>query len=100
MTKAPKKITVTLTDGEAQKVRWYLAAKEQEAAAEKRKKELEAEIRDILGDADAGVSAKGDMLIKVVPHPGQFRADMKALENNFPEAFSATAKRTPYTYLK
>lgn len=100
MPKATKKITVTLTDGQAQKVRWYLAAKQAESEAEARKKELETEIRGFLGDANAGVDEKGNILVKVVPHPGQFRADMKALEHNFPEAFVATAKRTPYTYLK
>lgn len=96
----PAPIKKVLTLEEAQKVRWFNAAKTKASEAEKRKKDLEDEIREFLGDATVAVDDKGNTLIKVVPHPGQNRADLGILEHLFPEAFAASIKRSPYTYLK
>lgn len=93
-------IKKTLTLEQAQKLRWFNAAKAKASAAEKRKKELEAEVREFLGDATVGVDDKGNTLVKVMPHPGQKRADLGVLEHLFPEAYAATVKASPYTYLK
>ncbi len=93
-------MAIKLTLAEAQKVRWYKSAKKKATKALKRQKELDAEIRAILGDSTVGTDDKGNVLIEVMPHPGQRRADLTVLEHLFPEAYAATVKATPYTFLK
>lgn len=93
-------MAIKLTLAEAQKVRWYKAAKRKATKFAKRQKELDAQVRAILGDATVGTDDKGNTLIEVKPHPGQKRADLAILEHLFPEAYAATVKATPYTYLK
>lgn len=92
--------THTATLGEAQIIRNWRAAKRDLADAQARKDRWEAEIREFLGDNKKAVDAKGNTLVGIVDHPGQKRANLEILGHLFPDAYDATVKASPYTYLK
>lgn len=73
-------------------------AKQAEAKAKELKAIAEAQLREALGNAVEG-SIDGLTVIKVVSGTNS-HFDRKALLENYPEAFEATYKETPYTYLK
>jgi predicted phage-related endonuclease len=64
---------------------------------EKSKKELEAKIREALGDAEVGVF-DGKVRIEVNPRK-RTGVDTKALAEAFPEAYEATQTLTEYSVL-
>ncbi len=64
---------------------------------EKKKKALEAVIREALGDAEAGV-VDGRVRIEVSPR-ARNGVDTKVLAEAFPEAFEATKTTTAYSVL-
>jgi hypothetical protein len=63
---------------------------EQKAAAE-------ATLREILGDAET-VAVEGEEIFKLA-HRVNTSIDKKKLIEVFPEAYDATLKQTPYTFI-
>lgn len=67
-------------------------------ALEEQKAAVEAELRQLLGDAEVGTIA-GVNRIKVAQSTNS-KIDRKLLQEAYPEAFQATLVVTPYTFLK
>jgi hypothetical protein len=58
----------------------------------------EAILREVLGDAEALI-VLGNVVAKL-QHSKNSRVDVAALEEAYPEAYSATYTSTPYTFIK
>jgi hypothetical protein len=76
----------------------FKAAKETIKALEAQKTEVEAALRELLGDAEVGI-INGVEHVKVA-HSSNSKIDRKALQAGWPEAYEATLVATPYTFLK
>lgn len=73
-------------------------AKKAEAEAKKAKAHAEAILREALGEATEA-TVNGIVALKVIASRST-HIDKDALLTAFPEAYEATLKQTPYTYLK
>ena len=76
----------------------FIATRDMLRSLEKTKKELEATIKEALGDAEVGINADGEVRIEVSKRQRK-GVDTKALAEAFPEAFEACQTETEYTVL-
>ena len=76
----------------------FEAAKAAIKALEEQKATAEAELRQLLGDAEVG-TINGVNRIKVATSSNS-KIDRKVLQEAYPEAYEATLVVTPYTFLK
>jgi hypothetical protein len=67
-------------------------------ALEEKKAATEALLREMLGDAEVAI-VNGTKLFKLV-HGTNTSFDRELMKTAFPEAFEATLKTKPYTYIK
>ncbi len=67
-------------------------------AAEKRRKELDALLDQVLGDADEGI-VRGVVAIKRM-HSRSRKVDNALLDTAFPEASAACVTYVPFTFIK
>lgn len=75
----------------------FVATRSMITALEKKKKALEADIREALGDAEVGL-ADGKVRIEVSPRT-RVTIDSKELAEAFPEAYASTHTVTEYSVL-
>jgi len=76
----------------------FVATRDAIRDLEKTKKELEASIREALGDAEVGVNANGEITVEVSLRERK-GVDTKALAEAFPEAYEACQTLTEYSVL-
>lgn len=76
----------------------FVATRDAIRDLEKVKKELEASIREALGDAEVGINANGEVMVEVSNRQRK-GIDSKALAEAFPEAHAACETLTEYSVL-
>lgn len=76
----------------------FISTRDMLRTLEKQKKELEATIKEALGDAEVGITADGEVRIEVSKRERK-GIDQKQLAEAFPEAFEACQSVTEYTVL-
>lgn len=101
--KNTKVVTTTTTtvelSAEAQKaLEAFITAKETIKALEEQKALAEEILRDAFGDAEA-VTIDGKIVAKMAQRVRK-GTDSKALEQDFPEAYEATLKVSPYSFIQ
>lgn len=75
----------------------FTALKAAQKVLDDQKAAAEATLREILGDAEK-VTVEGEDIFKLA-HRTNSSIDREVLQNVFPEAFEATLKKTPYTFI-
>ncbi|MGA1717866.1 MAG: hypothetical protein ACO4AA_04720 [Aquiluna sp.] len=76
----------------------FITTRDMLRTLEKQKKELEATIKEALGDAEVGITTDGEVRIELSKRERK-GVDTKALAEAFPEAFEACQTITEYTVL-
>lgn len=76
----------------------FITTRDMLRSLEKEKKQLEATIKEALGDAEVGITEDGEIRIEVSKRERK-GIDQKALAEAFPEAFEACQSVTEYTVL-
>lgn len=75
----------------------FNALKAAQKVLDEQKAAAEAALREILGDAEK-VAVEGSDIFKLA-HRTNSSIDRETLQNVFPEAYEATLKKTPYTFI-
>lgn len=76
----------------------FVSTRDMLRTLEKAKKELEATIKEALGDAEVGIDSNGEVYVEVSKRERK-GVDTKALAEAFPEAYEACQTLTEYTVL-
>ena len=76
----------------------FIATRDAIRDLEKAKKELEASVREALGDSEVGINSDGEIVVEVSKRERK-GIDNKALAEAFPEAFEACQTMTEYSVL-
>ena len=95
---ATTKDAVTLDEATLTTINEFISTRDMLRTLEKQKKELEATIKEALGDAEVGITKDGEIRIEVSKRERK-GIDQKALAEAFPEAFEACQSVTEYTVL-
>ena len=75
----------------------FNALKAAQKVLDEQKEAAEAKLREILADAET-VAVDGEAIYKLA-HRTNSSIDRDTLQKVFPEAFEATLKKTPYTFI-
>jgi hypothetical protein len=75
----------------------FNALKAAQKVLDEQKAAAEAALREILGDAEV-VAVEGEDIFKLA-HRTNSSVDRETLQKVFPEAYEATLKKTPYTFI-
>ena len=95
---ATTKDAATLDEATLTTINEFISTRDMLRTLEKQKKELEATIKEALGDAEVGITKDGEIRIEVSKRERK-GIDQKALAEAFPEAFEACQSVTEYTVL-
>lgn len=93
-----ERVAATLDANTVSALAQFVATRDAIRDLEKTKKELEASIREALGDAEVGINADGEVMVEVSKRERK-GIDQKQLAEAFPEAFDACQTMTEYSVL-